>query len=161
MFHLPNYLLKVMAAGHGPRAPAGRMEGNLAHDMFAAQQPFVEALGGRHLNRSRRGPAVPQFTTPPDTPGSFTPVWEQKPQRTPGAQAFAWETIQMAAFTPLGPGVHAWRKRLKPFPAAPAWTSPSTVIVGLPRIAGQYVLQPLINPYSQTPPNLYGLPGNP
>ena len=138
-------------------APPGAVSNShdLAARIFAPPQ-FFQALGGRHLRRERRSDAKdPRFDH--SLCGTlYQPVWERKHQPSPGAQAFAWETIALAAFTPIGPGTHAIRKRLKPFPQPPAWTDPASVLIGLPRIAGQYVLQPLINPYSFTPPNLYG-----
>lgn len=79
---------------------------------------------------------------------------------TPGAQATAYESYAMAAFTPIGPATHAISRRMVPFPNKPLYTSPATVVAGIPRIAGQYVLQPLLNPYApetiQNPPQLFG-----
>jgi len=87
--------------------------------------------------------------------------WEDKHDQLPqpGAQAWAYETYQLPAFTPIGPGTHAWRKRPHAFYGPPAYTYPATVIAGIPRIAGQYILQPLVNPYPPTNP--YGPQPNP
>jgi len=79
---------------------------------------------------------------------------------TPGAGAEAYESYALAAFTPIGPGTHAISKRLQAFYEGPSYTTPASVIAGIPRIAGQYVLQPLLNPYApesiNNPPQLFG-----
>ena len=77
---------------------------------------------------------------------------------TPGTGATAYESYALAAFTPIGPGTHAIAKRMVPFPNVPLYSSPASIIAGIPRIAGQFVLQPLLNPYApesiNNPPQL-------
>lgn len=79
---------------------------------------------------------------------------------TPGAGAEAYESYALAAFTPIGPATHALQKRVQAWYGPPMRTNPATVIAGIPRIAGQYVLQPLLNPYApetiNNPPQLFG-----
>lgn len=79
---------------------------------------------------------------------------------TPGAGAEAYESYGLPAFTPIGAGVHAVSHRLHAFYEAPSYSMPATIVVGIPTIAGQYVLQPLLNPYApesiNNPPQLFG-----
>jgi hypothetical protein len=46
------------------------------------------------------------------------------------------------------------------FYSPPMWSNPATIVAGIPTIAGQYVLQPLLNPYApesiNNPPQLFG-----
>ena len=98
--------------------------------------------------RSEPKPGEPAYSPFIDTlKGTlYKAVFERKQQPDPGAQAFAWETLALPAFTPIGPGVLAISKRPHAFYAPPAYGFAGTVIVGLPYIAGQYILQPLIDP---------------
>jgi hypothetical protein len=90
------------------------------------------------------------------------PQYESKRQNlpTPGAGAEAYESYALPAFTPIGAGVHAMTFRPHAFYTQPSWASPATIVAGIPRIAGQYILQPLLNPYAaesiNNPPQLYG-----
>jgi hypothetical protein len=90
------------------------------------------------------------------------PQYETKRQNlpTPGAGAEAYESYALPAFTPIGPGTHAIATRLHAFYGPPSWSDPVTVVAGIPRIAGQYILQPLLNPYApesiHNPPQLFG-----
>lgn len=81
----------------------------------------------------------------------YKSVHERKRQPGAGAQAFAWETIALPAFTPIGTGVHALSQRPHAFYYPPAYGFAGIITVGLPYIAGQYALQPLIDPYGSEP----------
>ncbi len=65
----------------------------------------------------------------------------------PGAQAFAWETLQQAAFTPIGAGNLAIAMRSVPFGnGVPVMTQQGAIVNGVPTTAGQIYGQPLLNP---------------
>ena len=90
------------------------------------------------------------------------PVYETKRQNlpTPGAGAEAYESYALPAFTPIGAGVHAVALRPHAFYGPPMMARPASIVAGIPTIAGQYVLQPLLNPYApesiNNPPQLFG-----
>ena len=70
-------------------------------------------------------------------PGYYQGVWEKKRQPSPGAQAFAWETLGLAQFTPIGPTVNV----RKPFNVTPGTMQPAVGLAvtmnGVPTVAGQ------------------------
>ena len=78
------------------------------------------------------------------------PQYQTKRQNlpTPGAGAEAYESYALPAFTMIGAGTHAISARPHAFYCQPSYAAPGTIIAGIPRIAGQYILQPLLNPYA-------------
>lgn len=78
---------------------------------------------------------------------AYRSIHEGKAQPSPGAQAYAWETLGLPAFTPIGAGNHAMSKRPRPFSAsAPLFTQQGARTIGVPLTAGQFILQPLLIP---------------
>ena len=76
--------------------------------------------------------------------------WTRKEQPTPGALAYAFESLGLVEFTPIGAGV-AQRVQLRPLAAQsylPAQLLPLQGLGGI--VAGQVITQPLIDPYNQT-----------
>jgi len=86
---------------------------------------------------------------PRDPPeGLYQGVWEKKRMPSPGAQAYAWETLGLAPFTPIGPAVTT-RVGIHPLPGTPQPVSLQAVpLDGIPTTAGQVIGQPLFDPAS-------------
>lgn len=82
-----------------------------------------------------------------DTPMGvvYRGVHEQKRMPDPGAQAYAWETLALPAYTPIGPGNHAISFRAMPLGPPPLMTQQGAIVRGIPTTAGQIIGQPLIN----------------
>lgn len=78
--------------------------------------------------------------------GMYQGVWEKKRQPSPGAQAYAWESLGLSEFTPIGAGVHT-RIGIRPLPGAnqPA-IGLAVALNGVPTTAGQLFGQPLYDP---------------
>lgn len=76
---------------------------------------------------------------------SYKAVFERKPMPDPGAQNYAWETLALPAFTPIGPGNVAIAMRPLPFGPPPLLTQQGAIVRGIPTTAGQIIGQPLIN----------------
>lgn len=77
--------------------------------------------------------------------------WQRKRLPTPGAQNYAFETLALFETTPIGPAV-AQRKFFKVLQPQQIYFGGITVpITGLGGLAaGQYVMQPLVDPYNNT-----------
>jgi len=73
-------------------------------------------------------------------------VHRQKGLPDPGAQNYAWETLALPAFTPIGPGIHAISQRLMPLGPPPMISQQGGIVTGIPTQAGQFIHQPLLNP---------------
>lgn len=86
---------------------------------------------------------------PRDPPeGLYQGVWEKKRQPSPGAQAFAWETLSLAQFVPSGPSITV-RQGFKPLPGTQQpYVGQAVNLDGVPIVAGQMVGQPLFDPNS-------------
>lgn len=79
-------------------------------------------------------------------PGGYQGVWEKKRQPSPGAMAFAWETLGLEQFTPIGPGVHV-RQGFQVTPGVPQPATGQAVwLDGIPTNAGQVYGQALYDP---------------
>lgn len=77
--------------------------------------------------------------------------WTRKRLPDPGAQNYAFETLGLVEFTPIGPAIGADIVLMKTQPPAFYISNSMVVINGLGGLAaGQIILQPLINPYDQT-----------
>ena len=65
---------------------------------------------------------------------------------SPGAMRYAWESLGLEQFTPIGPGV-ATRKPIVPLPGGDQpYVGLAVRLDGIPTVAGQVVGQPLYNP---------------
>ena len=97
------------------------------------------------LNLFRRKKKV--VAIPKQAPGDlYQGVWEKKRQPSPGAQAYAFETLGLAQFTPIGPAVAA-REHINPFPGTPQpYVTKAVVLDGIAITAGQIYGQPLYDP---------------
>jgi hypothetical protein len=74
----------------------------------------------------------------------FQQIWRKKPQPSPGAQAYAYETLQLEPYTPIGTGIptrHPIRAT-----ADQIYTVQGGYLVGIPTVTGQTVHQPLFDP---------------
>lgn len=80
----------------------------------------------------------------------FRTVWQNQKKNLPdvGAQAYAYVTYALPAFTPIGPGNHAMSMRPQPFGPPPMISQQGAITTGIPLTAGQFILQPLLNPLS-------------
>lgn len=76
--------------------------------------------------------------------------WERKRQPTPGAQNYAFETLELFEETPIGAGVAA-RVHFRPLQPPQFYVAGQALsLQGLGGLsAGQYIQQPLIDPYNQ------------
>jgi hypothetical protein len=77
--------------------------------------------------------------------------WVQKKLPSPGAQNYAYETLGLVEFTPIGYGVHVrtnWMITQPPQPYINGQAVPVTGLGGLS--AGQLALQPLYDPVTNT-----------
>lgn len=97
------------------------------------------------FNLFRRKPKVVEI--PRDPPeGLYQGVWEKKRQPSPGAQAYAWETLGLVQFVPSGPSITV-RRGISVLPGAPQPAIGLAVpLNGVPLTAGQVVGQPLYDP---------------
>lgn len=97
---------------------------------------------------------------PPD--GLYQGVWEKKRQPSPGAQAYAWETLGLSQFTPIGPAVTT-RVGIAPLPGTPQpyIRGKAVSLQGVPTTAGQIIGQPLFDPASGFVANPMPLVNNP
>lgn len=79
----------------------------------------------------------------------YKAVWRDKRDNLPdpGAQAFAYETYGLPAFPPSGPSIHAVAQRPHAFYGPPLVSRAAVITTGIPTVAGQIFLQPLLNPY--------------
>jgi hypothetical protein len=103
-----------------------------------------------HNRKPHRGEAAHSAPGADDTLNGtmYKAVHERKRQPAPGAQSYSWETLALPAFTAIGAGNVAIRKRMHAWYYAPAYGFAGTVQIGLPYIAGQIISQPLIDPYT-------------
>lgn len=125
--------------------------------------PFFKMKPRRMRNPFRKkdvnivDPGATPFKTLP-TPG-YEQVWERKAMPDPGAQNYAFETLQLAPFTPIGP---TERTRQPLVPTSPQiYVNYGALLSGMGTIAGQMVGQPLFDPnvpgngYTSGNPNSY------
>jgi hypothetical protein len=93
--------------------------------------------------------------------GNYLNVWERKDMPDPGAQAYAWETLGLEPFSPIGPGVRT-RIGIKPL-FAQVYTEQAVILNGIPTTAGQIFGQPLFDPSAPGSGYTMGLalPGSP
>lgn len=99
---------------------------------------------------------------PPDgSMTTFQNVWEKKRMPSPGAQAYAFESLGLVQFTPIGPSVNV-RQGIVPVPGAPQPVSGLAVpLNGIPTTAGQIMGQQLYDPavgYAQSIMPIYNSP---
>lgn len=79
--------------------------------------------------------------------GTYHAVFERKPQPdTGGALDYAWESLDLAQFTPIGPGTSV-RRQLRPTQPAGLYFEENQVWQnGIPTTAGQITHAPLFDP---------------
>ena len=98
----------------------------------------------RLFKRAKKKVEIPR--DPP--PGMYQGVWEKKRQPSPGAQAYAWESVGLAQFTPIGPSVHV-RQGINVLPGAQQpYVGQGVWLDGVPTTAGQVFGQQLYDPNS-------------
>lgn len=87
----------------------------------------------------------------------YRPVHQKASLPDPGAQNYSWVTYALPAFTPIGAGNHAMSMRPRPFGPPPLISQQGAITVGIPLTAGQFILQPLLNPLTTVvaPPKGY------
>ena len=91
-------------------------------------------------------------------PGTFHLVYERKNQPDlGGAQDYAFESLALEQYTPIGPGT-AVREQIRPTQPGGLWVQSNQVWNnGVPTVAGQIAYQPLIDPDKNggyTPPDI-------
>lgn len=80
---------------------------------------------------------------------NYRPVHQKGSLPSPGADNYAWVTYALPAFTPIGAGNHAISMRIMPFGPPPVIAQQGGITTGIPLTAGQFILQPLLNPLSR------------
>lgn len=80
------------------------------------------------------------------TDGLYHQTWERKRMPSPGAPAYAWETLGLVLFSPIGPSVVARQQRYNLGPSS--LYQKAVPITGLPTVTGTLVHAPLVNPDS-------------
>lgn len=79
--------------------------------------------------------------------GTYHAVWENKAQPDgAGAYRYAWESLDLAQFSPIGPGTAVRRQIRETQPGGYWFSSKQVVENGIPTIAGQLLHEPLIDP---------------
>lgn len=86
-------------------------------------------------------------------PGAFTYHWVNKEQPTPGALSYAFESLALPEFSPIGPGVHPKNLTLRNATQQPQSYIPNQAvpIAGYGGVlAGTVIMQPLYDPASNS-----------
>ena len=91
--------------------------------------------------RSPSSPIADFDYHPGDT---FHQVWEKKRLPGPGVQNYAYETLALPPFTPIGPGVGI-ETQIVPF-EEPMYAYQAVPVQGIGTVAGTFQLQPLFDP---------------
>lgn len=76
-------------------------------------------------------------------PGVYQLSWERQQMPDPGAQAFAWETLDLVKFNIVNSGFGP--NRYQRLTNVPLYVGQATPLVGIPTIGGTLALQPLVN----------------
>jgi hypothetical protein len=72
--------------------------------------------------------------------------WERQRQPSPGAMAYAWETLGLVPFSPIGSGIPA-TFHFRPLLSAPQpYSLKAVALDGVPTVAGGIMGAPLYNP---------------
>jgi hypothetical protein len=112
------------------------------------------------LFNKRRNKVVEIPLDPPD--GLYQGVWEKKRMPSPGAQAYAWETLGLSQFTPIGPGVTVREGYRVTAGADQPMVGLAVMLEGVPTSAGQIYGQPLFDPnvgaFTNSPMPIYNNP---
>jgi len=74
--------------------------------------------------------------------GTYRLVYEQKRMPSPGAMNYAYESLGLGMFSPIGPSIRV-RNKMSVFAGAQLSTLSDTGINGVPLTAGQIAMQPL------------------
>lgn len=104
-------------------------------------------MGILNFWRKKNPSAVSGLTVPTSADlGLFHLVYERKRQPSPGIPAYAYETLGLVVFTPIGAGVAVRQPRTTLMPAT--LYNKAVPLAGLPTVSGSLVKTPLINPDS-------------
>ncbi len=109
--------------------------------------------------RKKKDKIVLEPINPPD--GLYQGVWEKKRQPSPGAQAYAWETLGLSPFTPIGPSIFVRRGFTAVSEILQPYVGQAVPLQGTPTVAGQIYGQPLFdqaNGYTSSPTPVNNLP---
>lgn len=99
----------------------------------------------------------PNRVDPNDGYPDYKAVWERKAMPDPGAQNYAWESLGLEPFSPIGPGV---RVRIGITPLfSQIYTQQAGFLTGIPTTAGQMFGQPLFDPAAPGSGYTVSLPG--
>ncbi len=83
---------------------------------------------------------------PRDPPeGMYQGVWEKKRQPSPGAQAYAWETLGLPQFSPVGPSITVRQGLAVVAESIQPMVGQAVPISGIPTTAGQIFGQQLFD----------------
>lgn len=99
---------------------------------------------------------------PPE--GMYQGVWEKKRQPSPGAQAYAWESLGLPQFTPIGASVVVRQALMPTAGVLQPYVGQAVPLQGMPTTAGQIYGQPLFdnssegNGYTSSPTPINALP---
>lgn len=86
-------------------------------------------------------PTAAAFFSPP---GTYHLAWERQQMPEPGAQAYAWETLELDKFNIVNSGFGPNRYiRVRDVP--PLYVGQAVPVTGLPTIGATLQLQPLVN----------------
>ena len=87
--------------------------------------------------------------TPSSNPARFSPpgfyqlAWERQAMPDPGAEAFAWETLDLVKFNIVNSGFG--QNRYQRLTNRPLYVGNASILTGIPTIGGTLALQPLVN----------------
>jgi len=95
--------------------------------------------------RRKRNPSAVVGITSADL-GLFHIAYERKAMPSPGIPAYAYETLGLAVFTPIGAGI-ATREPLR-FATPTTLYNKAVPLAGVPTVSGSLVKGPLFNPDS-------------
>lgn len=84
------------------------------------------------------------YNDPP--PGMYQGVWERKRMPSPGAQRYAWQSLALAQFSPIGPSVSNRDAILPLSDFQQSYVAKAITLDGIPLTAGQIISQPLYDP---------------
>jgi hypothetical protein len=78
--------------------------------------------------------------------GWFHMLWSRQAMPDPGAQNYAFESLGLVGFTPIGPSVST-REPFQPILSAPQpYAGKAVVLNGMPTVSGQIMFAPLNDP---------------
>lgn len=87
--------------------------------------------------------------------GLYQAVWEAKKLPSPGAMNYAYETLGLAPFSPIGPTIRTRQPIIPMAQQQVVQTGQAVILQGMPTVSGQLVKGPLYDPATGT----VGAPG--